>query len=104
MVLTFRSPAWVFTDDSALKKKSDAVSFVEMTAIDMTEPPVIERPEAKSARYDLQTLHKHARLVLLPLSTAVLIIGAWEAIVRLKNIPEVLLPAPSVIAVRLIET
>ena len=75
-----------------------------MTAIDMTEPPVIERPEGKSMRYDLQALHRHARLVLLPLITAALIIGAWEAIVRLKNIPEVLLPAPSVIAVRLIET
>ena len=75
-----------------------------MTAIDMTEPPVIERPEAKSARFDLQTLYKHARLLLLPLITAAIIIGAWEAIVRIKNIPEVLLPAPSVIAVRLIET
>lgn len=75
-----------------------------MTAIDMTEPPVIERPEAKSVRFDFLALYKHARLLLLPLITAAIIIGAWEAIVRIKNIPEVLLPAPSVIAVRLIET
>jgi NitT/TauT family transport system permease protein len=70
----------------------------------MTEPPVIERPKAKSSRLDVQALQRHARLLLLPLVTAAIIIGAWEAIVRLKNIPEVLLPAPSVIAVRLMET
>ena len=49
-------------------------------------------------------LRRQARLLLLPLATAATIIGAWEAIVRLRNIPEVLLPAPSVIAARLIET
>ena len=75
-----------------------------MTAIDMTEPPVIEHPKAKSARFDLQARYKYTRLLLLPLITAAIIIGAWEAIVRIKKIPEVLLPAPSVIAARLIET
>ena len=75
-----------------------------MTAIDMTEPPVIERRTASPARFDFRMLRKQARLLLLPLATAGTIIGAWEAIVRLRNIPEVLLPAPSVIAERLIET
>jgi NitT/TauT family transport system permease protein len=75
-----------------------------MTAIDMTETPVVERRKVGSARFDLPMLHRQARLLLLPLATAVLIIGAWEAIVWLRDIPEVLLPAPSVIAGRLIET
>lgn len=74
-----------------------------MTAIDMTESPAIERSTPSRVRYDL-ALRQKARLLLLPLATAAAIIGAWEAIVRLKNIPEVLLPAPSVIAARLIET
>jgi NitT/TauT family transport system permease protein len=75
-----------------------------MTALDMTEPPVIERRTASVVRFDFRMLRKQARLLLLPFATAGAIIGAWEAVVRLRNIPEVLLPAPSVIAERLIET
>jgi NitT/TauT family transport system permease protein len=75
-----------------------------MTAIDMTEPPVIERRTASPVRFDFRMLRKQARWLLLPLATAAAIIGAWEAIVRVRHIPEVLLPAPSVIAGRLSDT
>jgi NitT/TauT family transport system permease protein len=75
-----------------------------MTAIDMTEPPVIERRTASPVRFDFRMLRKQARRLLLPLATAAAIIGAWEAIVRVRHIPEVLLPAPSVIAGRLSDT
>jgi NitT/TauT family transport system permease protein len=55
-------------------------------------------------RFDFRMLRKQARRLLLPLATAAAIIGAWEAIVRVRHIPEVLLPAPSVIAGRLSDT
>lgn len=44
------------------------------------------------------------RLILLPMLTAALVIGLWEAVVRLAKIPDVLLPTPSAVAVRLVET
>jgi NitT/TauT family transport system permease protein len=75
-----------------------------MTAIDMTEPPVIERRKERPPRLTFQVVRRQARLLLLPVATAAFIIGAWEAVVRVRNIPEVLLPAPSIIAARLIET
>lgn len=75
-----------------------------MTATHMNEPSVIDHSARKPFRVDVQALRRQARILLLPLITAALIIGAWEAIVRLKNIPDVLLPAPSAIAIRLFET
>jgi NitT/TauT family transport system permease protein len=75
-----------------------------MTATDMTDLPVTDDRKQSRFRFDARMLHRQARLVLLPLATAALIIGAWEAVVRVRNIPDVLLPAPSAIAVRLTET
>ncbi|MBR0680367.1 ABC transporter permease [Roseomonas eburnea] len=51
-----------------------------------------------------QLTRAHARQVLLPLLTAGLILGAWEAAVRIGEIPDILLPAPSAVAIRLYET
>jgi NitT/TauT family transport system permease protein len=45
-----------------------------------------------------------ARLVVLPVLAAALVIGCWEAVVRIKQIPNTLLPAPSAVAYRLMET
>jgi NitT/TauT family transport system permease protein len=70
----------------------------------MTQPPVVERRKFGIARFDLSMLIRQARLLLLPIATAICIVVAWEAVVRLRSIPEVLLPAPSVIAARLIDT
>lgn len=75
-----------------------------MTATDMTELPVVEDRKSSRVRLDAGMLYRQSRLLLLPLATAALIIGAWEAVVWLREIPEVLLPAPSVIAARLVET
>jgi NitT/TauT family transport system permease protein len=75
-----------------------------MTATHMNEPTVLARSGRKLLRLDAQTLRRQVRILVLPLVTAALIIGAWEAIVRIKNIPDVLLPAPSAIAIRLTET
>jgi len=75
-----------------------------MTATHMNEPTAATRSKRNTFSVDIQMLRRQARLVLLPLITAAAIVGAWEAIVRLKNIPDVLLPAPSAIAIRLFET
>ncbi len=52
----------------------------------------------------LRRLGGQVRLVLLPVVTAMLVTGCWETIVRIKNISNALLPAPSAIALRLVET
>ncbi len=45
-----------------------------------------------------------ARRVLLPLATIAIVLGAWEAAVRVYRLPPALLPAPSAVAQRLSET
>jgi NitT/TauT family transport system permease protein len=52
----------------------------------------------------LRTLSGQVRLILLPVVTAMLVTGCWEAIVWIKNISNALLPAPSAIALRLVDT
>ncbi|KZD21296.1 hypothetical protein A4A58_14985 [Tardiphaga robiniae] len=49
-------------------------------------------------------LRGQARLVVLPVIAAALVITGWEAVVRIKQIPNTLLPAPSAVAIRLTET
>lgn len=63
--------------------------------------PAAFPPAARRATWNLR---QKARLILLPLVTAALVVVGWEAVVRLKNIPAALLPAPSAVAVRLMET
>ncbi|MDB5515916.1 MAG: hypothetical protein JWQ17_2674 [Tardiphaga sp.] len=52
----------------------------------------------------LSAIRGQARLVVLPVLAAALVIGCWEAVVRIKQIPNTLLPAPSAVAYRLVET
>jgi NitT/TauT family transport system permease protein len=52
----------------------------------------------------LSAIRGQARLVVLPVLAAALVIGCWEAVVRIKQIPNTLLPAPSAVAYRLMET
>ncbi len=52
----------------------------------------------------LSAIRGQARLVVLPVLAAALVIGCWEAAVRIKQIPNTLLPAPSAVAYRLMET
>ena len=52
----------------------------------------------------LGVLRGQARLVVLPVVAATLVITGWEAVVRIKQIPNTLLPAPSAVAIRLTET
>jgi NitT/TauT family transport system permease protein len=52
----------------------------------------------------LGVLRGQARLVVLPVIAAALVITGWEAVVRIKQIPNTLLPAPSAVAIRLTET
>lgn len=75
-------------------------------ATDIAGPPSTAAP----ASVPLPTMRaswnlgRKVRLMLLPLLTAALVIGGWEAVVRIRNIPAVLLPAPSAVAARLFET
>jgi NitT/TauT family transport system permease protein len=52
----------------------------------------------------LGALRGQARLVVLPVIAAALVVTGWEAVVRIKQIPNTLLPAPSAVAIRLTET
>jgi NitT/TauT family transport system permease protein len=52
----------------------------------------------------LGALRGQARLVVLPVIAAALVITGWEAVVHIKQIPNTLLPAPSAVAIRLTET
>jgi NitT/TauT family transport system permease protein len=52
----------------------------------------------------LGALRGQARLVVLPVIAAALVVTGWEAVVRIKQIPNTLLPAPSAVATRLTET
>jgi len=67
------------------------------------DPPHPTAPPGLTARARA-ALRARARPLLLPLITAALVIVAWEAVVRIRHIPDVLLPAPSAVAVRLWET
>ncbi|WP_341990045.1 ABC transporter permease [Azorhizobium sp. AG788] len=67
------------------------------------EPPHPTAPPGLAARARA-ALRARARPLLLPLITAALVVAAWEAVVRIRHIPDVLLPAPSAVAVRLWET
>lgn len=83
-----------------------------MTATHMTtdshDPPRAGSPRAgkppEALSRVLAGVRAHARPIVLPLVTAALVIAAWEALVRVRNIPDVLLPAPSAVAARLWET
>jgi NitT/TauT family transport system permease protein len=68
------------------------------TGVDLLRRPVLKLPTRLSA------IRGQARLVVLPVLAAALVIGCWEAVVRIKQIPNTLLPAPSAVAYRLMET
>ncbi len=74
----------------------------------MTDRSEPSRADAASppglAARTLAVARSRFRLLLLPVATVVLVIVAWEMVVRLRHIPEALLPAPSVVAVRLWDT
>src|SRR5205823_3665717 len=59
-------------------------------------------PAPRASRRSIWT--GRLRQAALPVATAIAVIAAWEAIVRLREIPEVLLPMPSAVAARLVET
>jgi NitT/TauT family transport system permease protein len=68
---------------------------------DTREPPA---PPAKRPLVLQMAALLGSRAVVLPLLTAAAVIAAWEAVVRIRHIPDVLLPAPSAVAMRLVET
>ncbi|QRG07306.1 ABC transporter permease [Xanthobacter dioxanivorans] len=72
---------------------------------DLTTPssPAAPPPPGLAAR-GLAGARARIRPFALPILTAALIIAAWEVVVRVRHIPEVLLPAPSAVAARLWET
>jgi NitT/TauT family transport system permease protein len=67
-----------------------------------TATPSEQRTPRPPSRFRM--LRSQARLVVLPVVTAALVIAGWEAVVRIKHIPNTLLPAPSAVAIRLTET
>ncbi len=61
------------------------------------------RPQV-TKRLSLTAARDRARTLVLPVVAAAIVIGCWEAVVRIKHIPNTLLPAPSAVAYRLTET
>ena len=62
------------------------------------------RPQVTPKRPSLAVIRDRARTLVLPVVAAAIVIGCWEAVVRIKHIPNTLLPAPSAVAYRLMET
>jgi NitT/TauT family transport system permease protein len=81
---------------------TEAVNNSNMVATSV-DPP--RRPlSAPKLPTRLSAIRSKARLVVLPVVAVALVIGGWEAVVRIKQIPNTLLPAPSAVAYRLAET
>ena len=81
---------------------TEAVNNSNMAATSV-DPP--RRPlSAPKLPTRLSAIRSKARLVVLPVVAVALVIGGWEAVVRIKQIPNTLLPAPSAVAYRLAET
>jgi NitT/TauT family transport system permease protein len=82
--------------NAAVNESKMAMTDVEhLPARDLLAPKLPSR---------LRALGAQVRLVFLPIVAAMFVIGCWEAIVRIKNISNALLPAPSAIALRLVDT
>jgi NitT/TauT family transport system permease protein len=82
--------------NAAVNESKMAMTEVEhLPARDLSAPKLPSR---------LRTLGAQVRLVVLPIVAAMVVIGCWEAIVRIKNISNALLPAPSAIALKLVDT
>jgi NitT/TauT family transport system permease protein len=64
---------------------------------------LFRRPQV-TKRLSLTAARDRARTLVLPVVAAAIVIGCWEAVVRIKHIPNTLLPAPSAVAYRLTET
>jgi NitT/TauT family transport system permease protein len=62
------------------------------------------RPQVMPKRPSLTAVRDRARTLVLPVVAAAIVLGCWEAVVRIKHIPNTLLPAPSAVAYRLMET
>ncbi|MEH2473360.1 NitT/TauT family transport system permease protein [Nitrobacteraceae bacterium AZCC 2161] len=77
---------------------TEALTPSNLVSADADALPARKRPSRQHA------LRGQARLVVLPIIAAALVIGGWEAVVRIKQIPNTLLPAPSAVAIRLTET
>jgi NitT/TauT family transport system permease protein len=75
-----------------------------MTTSHLSEMPVVRPALLKVSATSWATFRHRARLILLPVLTAALVLGGWECVVRVNHIPAVLLPAPSAIAARLAQT
>ena len=65
---------------------------------------LLPRPQVMPKRPSLAAIRDKARTLVLPVVAAAIVIGCWEAVVRIKHIPNTLLPAPSAVAYRLMET
>jgi NitT/TauT family transport system permease protein len=65
---------------------------------------LLPRPQVIPKRPSLAAIRDKARTLVLPVVAAAIVIGCWEAVVRIKHIPNTLLPAPSAVAYRLMET
>jgi NitT/TauT family transport system permease protein len=62
------------------------------------------RPRFAMNRPSLAAIRDKARTLVLPVVAASIVIGCWETVVRVKHISSTLLPAPSAVAYRLMET
>src|SRR5207237_7022046 len=80
-----------------------AANESKMAMTDVEHLPARDLSAAKSPSR-LRALGAQVRQAVLPIVAAMFVIGCWEAIVRIKNISNALLPAPSAIALRLVAT
>ena len=74
-----------------------------LAVTDTNDAVVDGRPLPKRSSRS-QRLRAQGRLVVLPVVTMMLVLACWEAVVRIKHISNTLLPAPSAVAARLMET
>jgi len=75
-----------------------------MTTTEMTQASLPNARIGLAWRIDGETVRRNARLILLPTLTAAAVIGLWEALVWIYQIPNALLPAPSAVALRVVDT
>ncbi|WP_298967895.1 ABC transporter permease [uncultured Methylobacterium sp.] len=70
----------------------------------MAIPDTLAAPAPALPRGRLLPWRGTLRRIVLPLVTAALVLGTWEALVRLRGISPALLPSPSAVAERLVAT
>ena len=87
-----------------LRELNSPFGFERAVTDTVNKLSLFPRPQVTPKRPSLAVIRDRARTLVLPVVAAAIVIGCWEAVVRIKHIPNTLLPAPSAVAYRLMET